>query len=1375
MAITAIGFSAPLSGTYTINSSLPTGGTNFASFNAASDSLSINGVSGPVLILVNQGTYTEQLIIGNITGTSATNTITFKANPSNTAVAKIEYNAATSNATNYVIRFSNATHIIVDSIEISSTTGATYGKLVDYINSNSFITFKNNTLYGSRNLSNSDEFSIFFENTGTTNVSNDLTFDNNKIYGGSNAFYINSTGSAHQSNFLITNNTIMYPSDYGVFTNECSNVQVIGNYIEDDTNRNTTLHAIYLTYSDSASDIKANNIRINSGLAHTYGIRATYVYGTAINPVHIENNMVNMVGLSTSKLHYGIDIANGFYQNIYHNTINVNSSSGTLGRGIYISASSGAGRGKTNIVNNIFYNSQGSYALYTSSSNADFYIDSLDHNVYYSTGTPFLYNGTNYSTLAAFQAASGKDRNSLFGDPGFVSSTDLHLVGTLANNVGDNSIGVMTDIDGQIRPFGSTTVDIGADEYSLSTCPPLSAISRVEIRNNAATITWLSGPNDVSWIVEYGLQGFNLGTGVVTNSITDTFSIIGLLASTCYDVYVKSVCSSDTSNAVGPFNFCTPCAPFSIPFLEDFTNMSAVGPLPCWEESKGLLSANSILTPGYTAWTLDDFGNQTGLGIGSARCELGYTNINEWLISPLIDLGNGTTDYQLEFEIAVTSSNNSSAPIGGTIALDDKIVVLISTDYGSTWSTSNILRQWDSTDIPLNTGELFFYNLTAAGYSGVVQFAIYTESTINNARNEVHIDDFRVVPAPTCPSPTMLSYVSSSLTSASVNWIDGVNDVSWELEHGVSGFTPGTGTATAITTSGTGTIFGLTSSTLYDVYLRSICVSGDSSMRIGPLKLQTLCGTSGDFCENFDNFVDSNNLPACWGKYINSTDANALIISNNDVSNSHLTDYSVVMSNSFDVNSIFMLTTPELIDITAGTHRINFWAKEQGSSGLSKLVVGTASDPNNPGTLNPIDTFSLTTAYSFFQLDLTNYTGIDTRIAFYFETVGTRDRVYIDEVCWEPNVSCEKVISGALLNVGQDSTSLDIGWNPDTAKVNYIVSYGSTGYVPGVGTELGSISTPSNFLTFIGLSPITEYCFWIKAICTSGDTSFWSGPHCGMTGCPEAFTTPYAQDFTEYIPVCWEEKQGILKGSGTSFTNQFNSSWINRQFGNQGADFGASLQVYGSSVDEWLISPSIDFGSNSGNWKLVEFDYSLTDYISTTNGTLSSDDSIVLVASYDNGITWDTSGIIGLWDANNPIAPGRNRFSTVIKNKTGKVKIGIYGRSTSANNNTRFHIDNFLIRDTIANNSGIKELFGTKNFTVFPNPNNGEFYILNSSISGDYLVTVMDTKGRVMHTKNAYLATKDNERIFLENVTKGIYLVQIQSKNNIEQHSVVVQ
>ncbi|MCH8555863.1 MAG: hypothetical protein LAT76_11935, partial [Schleiferiaceae bacterium] len=81
LLVNAIG--TPLAGgTYTINSALPTAGNNYTSFSDFFGSIVCGGISGPVVVDVapGSGPYVEQVFIGDIGGTSATNTITVNGN-----------------------------------------------------------------------------------------------------------------------------------------------------------------------------------------------------------------------------------------------------------------------------------------------------------------------------------------------------------------------------------------------------------------------------------------------------------------------------------------------------------------------------------------------------------------------------------------------------------------------------------------------------------------------------------------------------------------------------------------------------------------------------------------------------------------------------------------------------------------------------------------------------------------------------------------------------------------------------------------------------------------------------------------------------------------------------------------------------------------------------------------------------------------------------------------------------------------------------------------------------------------------------------------------------------------------------------------------
>ncbi|MBK7888785.1 MAG: hypothetical protein IPJ86_16315 [Bacteroidetes bacterium] len=108
-------------GTYTINSALPTGGGNYASFNDAVAAIQC-GIAGPVIFnfAPGSGPYVEQVIIPQIGGTSTTNTITFNGN----GVSMIAASANTNQRE--AILLNGADHITIDSILID-VSGGTYG------------------------------------------------------------------------------------------------------------------------------------------------------------------------------------------------------------------------------------------------------------------------------------------------------------------------------------------------------------------------------------------------------------------------------------------------------------------------------------------------------------------------------------------------------------------------------------------------------------------------------------------------------------------------------------------------------------------------------------------------------------------------------------------------------------------------------------------------------------------------------------------------------------------------------------------------------------------------------------------------------------------------------------------------------------------------------------------------------------------------------------------------------------------------------------------------------------------------------------------------------------------------------------------------
>lgn len=105
----------PMSGNYTIG---PNG--NFTTFGAAATALATNGVNGPVVFTVPNGTFTESWTLSAITGTSATNTVTFRsATPPFLKLTKLKAASGDMITIN-----GGVNHVIFDGLTFDTVSGA---------------------------------------------------------------------------------------------------------------------------------------------------------------------------------------------------------------------------------------------------------------------------------------------------------------------------------------------------------------------------------------------------------------------------------------------------------------------------------------------------------------------------------------------------------------------------------------------------------------------------------------------------------------------------------------------------------------------------------------------------------------------------------------------------------------------------------------------------------------------------------------------------------------------------------------------------------------------------------------------------------------------------------------------------------------------------------------------------------------------------------------------------------------------------------------------------------------------------------------------------------------------------------------------------
>ncbi|MAN04827.1 MAG: hypothetical protein CMI35_17235 [Owenweeksia sp.] len=529
--------SQKLSGTYTINNSLPPSATNFTSFGAVESILNACGILGPVTFNVGSGTYNEQMELINVPGISATNTITFQADPANTSPAEVVF-AASASAENFVFRFTDMSYVTVRGLTLTAT-GTSYSKVIDMDGRGEYITIEENTLNGSFSPSSvsSHNYDIISNNTGAANIYNHCIIRKNEIHGGTYCIYLYGISSELETGNVVDSNVIIDHVYSAISMNYQENLQVRGNTINSPGTSATT-YGIYSQYGQHIN-IVGNNLDIKA-VTTGYGIYLDNDDGSAADPNLVANNMVSV--LDNSGTTYGIYAYRQDTTWIYHNSVLVNSTSATGGRALYINKTSTEGS-DLQVVNNSFVNSGAGFAVEVASNASSNYITQMDYNNLYSLGTDLgKFGATSTTDLTAWKVASTFDANSLSGNPLVLANNDLHVVGPLLDNMGTPLAQVTIDIDGDVR--SATTPDIGADEYAAASCLPSTLLTAANITATSAELSWTPG-SGTDFNIEYGPVGFTPGTGagiVKANVGNPPYTLTGLSEQTDYDFYVQDIC-----------------------------------------------------------------------------------------------------------------------------------------------------------------------------------------------------------------------------------------------------------------------------------------------------------------------------------------------------------------------------------------------------------------------------------------------------------------------------------------------------------------------------------------------------------------------------------------------------------------------------------------------------------------------------------------------------------------------------------------------------------------------------------------------------------------------------------------------------------------
>ncbi len=379
---------------------------------------------------------------------------------------------------------------------------------------------------------------------------------------------------------------------------------------------------------------------------------------------------------------------------------------------------------------------------------------------------------------------------------------------------------------------GSTPAEISGYKFAIeAVVAPFTGV--IYPRNFAATpasasqinLSWLQNPsvNPVMVVVSttdafgtpvdgttYAVGSVLPGGGtVIYNASGTAYSHTGLTAGTIYYYQAWSV---DGSNVYSSKVYTSEATYFPVPYTQNF---EVATPLPpSWSGNMGIEPLHG--TASSQGMTFDLFEDPN------------YLNCDG--VSPHVVLP--ATQCKVSFDYRLTDWVSGVYPGPAKLmTANDKVEVQISTNDGGTWTTLYTI------DMFTHVTSIDFVNKTVnlPLYAGAAMIRFY--GTWGFGDYYVDIDNFVVEELPLCAAPTLPTVGSITTTSASIGWTGPAVVV---LDYGTPGHAAGTGTIINPVVTNPYTLSTLAPGTSYDVYLRQECGAGIYSTWTGPLNFTTL-------------------------------------------------------------------------------------------------------------------------------------------------------------------------------------------------------------------------------------------------------------------------------------------------------------------------------------------------------------------------------------------------------------------------------------------------------------------------------------------------------------------------------------------------------
>ncbi len=657
----------------------------------------------------------------------------------------------------------------------------------------------------------------------------------------------------------------------------------------------------------------------------------------------------------------------------------------------------------------------------------------------------------------------------------------------------------------------------------IPSCPRPNNITVTGVTTSNASIHWnASGSN--YFIIEYGPAGFEHGDGITVTSSADSVTLYGLDHSTRYEFYVRGICGgSDTSNWSFVNAFTTACGIIDqLPYSQNFSGwgVGTSARPACWA-CGGYSSYPYILA----------VNDNNGVTIGHTLYMYSYSANQVYASLPELD----SVSYPVHMVQTIFQAwaNNTTSNL-----YSHDLVVGVCSNQGD-------LSSFTPVDTVFVTGTPAIYEVAfdpAIGAGKYITFVSYPTAG-TTSYNTVYLDSVAVELIPDCQTPNQLTSDNVSFNSVDLSWNERNVANLWQVEYGPHGFTLGSGTRINATTYPI-TLNGLTPSTCYDFYVRSICSATDTS---------NWSREVGYFCTmqnpaTIPYFYDFE-TPAEWDNWQTSTNYSS-VNWYRDTAGGNGTPgfyspgrYSMFISAdtgrtcSTDMSAVVNVSAYRDIDFGPidSSFNLTFRARSGGTSGNAYdalmvflvdptiPVVSSNANLTSPwGMVNDMRPLSMIrlTNWTTVSVNLDSVEGVQ-RLAFFWFNQATGTESFISTPASVDDISIDYIGCPTPANLRASNVTMasaQLGWYGPADGDYRVTVRNNHGLV--VVSEL----VHSNTLSLTGLNPASNYTVYVRRICSSTDSSALSPAFTFTTAiCNNSFgdtvaTTPSSVT-SYYIPV----------------------------------------------------------------------------------------------------------------------------------------------------------------------------------------------------------------------------------------------------------------